>query len=155
MKTKSLFWGVLFSLLTAALVAIMLIFSQRYLLNDNNNAKAAPLFFNRDTPYKTSFVEVKNIVINLKNYEGRERYVLLELALSTTTPKNKTLTMEDLPAVRSSTVNLLSNADFQEIHNLPISELRRRLMEAYQRDLQTMNIQVPFENVIISKIVFQ
>lgn len=66
---------------------------------------------------------------------------------------NRTIAL--LPAVRSSTVDLLSNLDFKTIHDLSIPELRKKMMAAYERDFTTLDITMPFDNVIISKIVYQ
>ena len=155
MKFKTLMYGVLFSILSAGLASLIVLAANHYLLIDGSPSKEKPSFFKRNPNKEITFIELKNIIITLKSTDGRERYVLLELAFPTTSEENKNLTQSALPALRSATVNLLTNADFHEMHNLTIPELRTRLMTAYQHDLEALTLNVPFDNVIVSKIVFQ
>ncbi|EIC83883.1 flagellar basal body-associated protein FliL [Serratia sp. M24T3] len=144
---------ILFSALLAAIVADILITYVNPLILQNDQANLTKV--NHKGQKDIHFVEVKNIIITLQSSEGRERYLLLELALSTDSEANMNRTTALLPAVRSSTVDLLSNLDFKTIHDLSIPELRKKMMAAYERDFTTLDITMPFDNVIISKIVYQ
>lgn len=100
------------------------------------------------------FVEIKNIIITLKDNKS-ERYLQLELGLATGDDHDVKKVIAMVPAIQSATVNLLSNMDYQVVRNTSIVDLRRQLMGEYKKDFEKLNAPMPFDDVVISRMVFQ
>ncbi|CNI12294.1 MULTISPECIES: flagellar basal body-associated FliL family protein [Yersinia] len=100
------------------------------------------------------FVEIKNIIITLKDNKS-ERYLQLELGLATGDDNDVKKVIAMVPAIQSATVNLLSNMDYQVVRNTSIVDLRRQLMGEYKKDFEKLNAPMPFDDVVISRMVFQ
>lgn len=101
------------------------------------------------------FVEIKNMVITLKNIDDEERYMLLELGIATGDDADVKKVTALTPAIRGATVNLLSGMNYQEIRSFTIADLRQSLMSEYQRNFNELKVPMPFDDVVISKMVFQ
>ncbi|MDU7868298.1 MAG: flagellar basal body-associated FliL family protein, partial [Pantoea sp.] len=59
------------------------------------------------------------------------------------------------PAIRGATVNLLSAMEYDAVRSMNVELLRDKLMQAYSERFQSLNTRMPFNDVIISKMVFQ
>ena len=101
------------------------------------------------------FVEIKNVVITLKGKTQAERYLLLELNLATNSPEDTRRAQDMIPAVRGATVSLLSDMDYNDVRSMNVNELHDKLMVAYASRFKSLKMSVPFNDVIISKMVFQ
>lgn len=101
------------------------------------------------------FVEISNIVITLKNDGGKERYMLLELALTAATEDSAKQTELMIPAIRGATVALLTEKDYNAVRTLSVQALHDELMNAYQVRFSELKTRVPFNDVIISKMLLQ
>lgn len=101
------------------------------------------------------FVEIKNVVVTLKSRGDSERYLLLELALTTGSAADTHRAEELSPAIRGATVNLLSAMDYDAVRAMSVEVLRDKLMNAYSERFKSLNTRMPFKDVIISKMVFQ
>ncbi len=100
------------------------------------------------------FYPVEKIIVSLRN-DGRERYFVLDLMLlakRSDTPKR----FEPVePIVRNSVVSYLSGLKFDELRSLQIAELQARLEEAVRTDFNNKRIAMPFEQVLVSKLIVQ
>ncbi|WP_342221737.1 flagellar basal body-associated FliL family protein [Candidatus Fukatsuia endosymbiont of Tuberolachnus salignus] len=101
------------------------------------------------------FVEIKNMVITLKNIDQDERYMLLELGIATGDDDDIKKVNALTPAIRGATVNLLSGMNYREVRDLTIADLRQSLMSEYQKNFNQLKVPMPFDDVVISKMVFQ
>lgn len=101
------------------------------------------------------FVEIKNIVVTLRSEGDRERYMLLELALTAADEEAVQRTELMLPAIRGATVALLSDMDYHEVRALRVADMHDKLMEAYSDRFKQLNNVLPFNDVIISKMLLQ
>lgn len=113
-------------------------------------------YFSRDeeeTPVQ--FVEVKNIVVTLRGEDNRERYMLLELALTTVDNERSQLTEQMLPAIRGATVALLTDMEYSAVRAMRVVDMHDKLMEAYSAKFKQLNNPLPFTDVIISKMLLQ
>ena len=45
--------------------------------------------------------------------------------------------------------------DYQAVRETSIVDLRRQLMSEYKRDFEKLNAPMPFDDVVISRMVFQ
>lgn len=101
------------------------------------------------------FVEIKNIVITLNGAGGAEHYMQLELALTALGDENAKISSTIIPALRGATVNILSNRDYKEVRAMSVEQLRIVLIKEFQKTLFQLNIKAPFNDVVISRLVFQ
>ncbi|WP_174848884.1 flagellar basal body-associated FliL family protein [Yersinia artesiana] len=99
------------------------------------------------------FVELKNMVITLDDNKS-ERYLQLELGIATNDDDIKRV-IEILPAIRAATVNLLTHRDYQAVRQMSVVDLRRELMNEYKKEFEYLNSEIPFDAVVISKMVFR
>lgn len=110
----------------------------------------------QSTPPAASFIEVKNLVITLQGEGGRERYMLLDLVLVVHGEEQSSKAEAFLPAVRGATVALLNNQPYSEVRARPIMELHDQLMKRYHQESSQLGFApLPFDDVMISKMVFQ
>ncbi|MBB1198966.1 flagellar basal body-associated FliL family protein [Enterobacteriaceae bacterium 89] len=156
MNAKTMIFGAIIALVTAMCAAIMTVAGMHYLRVDSGSGESAlSNLFSSTEVHNVEFVEIKNVVITLKSNSNNERYLLLGVSLATSDPK-KTQSAEDMiPAIRGATVALLSDMDYQVVRNMSVGELRDKLNAAYVEKFASLKIPVPFDDVIISKMVFQ
>lgn len=149
-------FGVIIALVTAVCAAGLTVAGMHYFRADSTTGESplSGLFSSADA-HNVEFVEIKNVVITLKGTGSNERYLLLEVNLATSDPK-KTQSAQDMtPAIRGATVSLLSEMDYQAVREMSVSTLRDKLKAAYIEKFASLKIPVPFDDVIISKMVFQ
>jgi Flagellar basal body-associated protein FliL. len=154
MNTKTLLFGVIIALVTAVMAAGLTVVGTHVLRSDEG-ATAISKFFSSSEPQSVEFVEVKNLVITLKGSSRTERYLLLELNLATSGPDNTRKAEDMIPAIRGATVGLLSDMEYSTVRALSVNELHNKLKAAYEARFSSLNMNVPFDDVIISKMVFQ
>lgn len=156
MTVKTFSLGLVIALVAAVLAAFLAVMGNHLLAQPENGVgdKIAKIF-SSDSDASVEFVEIKNVVITLKNDSKKERYLLLELALATSDAKETARTEAMIPAIRGATVGLLSDMEYAHIRSMNVTELREQLMEAYVKKFKSLNAGVPFHDVIISKMVFQ
>lgn len=149
-------FGVIIALVTAVCAAALTVVGMQYFNAGTPSGKnAISGFFHSAQTRDVAFVEIKNVVITLKGNDSNERYLLLEVNLETSDPK-KTQTAKDMiPAIRGATVSLLSDMDYQQVREMTIGTLHSKLKAAYIEKFTSLKIPVPFDDVIISKMVFQ
>jgi flagellar FliL protein len=155
MTVKTFSLGLLIALIAAAFAAALTIVGTHVLTkNEGGSGMLTSLFSSSDEKH-IEFVEIKNVVITLQSSGSKERYLLLELALATDDPRNVQPIHDMSPAVRGATVSLLSDMNYDEVRAMSVSELKGKLMTAYSERFKSLNSTVPFQDVIISKLVFQ
>lgn len=156
MNAKTMLFGVIIALVTAVCAAALTVAGMHYFRADATTGEnAISGFFHSSDSHNVEFVEIKNVVITLKGTGENERYLLLEVNLATSDPK-KTKSVEDMtPAIRGATVSLLSEMDYQAVREMSVGTLRDKLKAAYIEKFASLKIPVPFDDVIISKMVFQ
>lgn len=154
MTVKTFSLGLLIAMIAAVVAAGLTVVGTHALREDSNLSAITSLFSSSDESV-VEFVEIKNVVITLKNASSKERYLLLELALTTDSAKDSKRTEDMIPAIRGATVSLLSDMDYDAVRAMSVKELRDQLMVAYQARFKSLNSTTPFKDVIISKMVFQ
>lgn len=117
--------------------------------------KVTAFFSRSEQAGPMQFVEMKNIVVTLRNDGDRERYMLLELALTVVDDDAFQRTELMLPAIRGATVALLSDMNYHDVRALRVPDMHDRLMEAYTDRFRQLNNSLPFTDVIISKMLLQ
>ncbi len=100
------------------------------------------------------FVEIKNMIITLKDNKT-ERYLQLELGVATGDDNDIKKVVAMVPVIQAATVNLLSSMDYQAVRQTSIVDIRRQLMNEYKKDFEKLNAPMPFDDVVISRMVFQ
>lgn len=95
------------------------------------------------------------MLITLKGTGNAERYLLLDLNLEAR-GEGSVRTVQDMtPAIRGATVSLLSGMDYDNVRALSVKQLCEKLKAAYIAKFKSLKRDVPFTDVIISKMVFQ
>lgn len=155
MTIKTFSLGLLIALIAAALAAVLTIVGTHMLSKDEGDSGMLTSLFSVSGEQRVEFVEIKNVVITLQSTSSKERYLLLELALATSDPHSVQMINDMSPAVRGATVSLLSGKQYDAVRAMSVSELKAELMKAYRERFRTLNSTVPFQDVIISKLVFQ
>ncbi|ADZ43757.1 TPA: flagellar basal body-associated FliL family protein [Yersinia enterocolitica] len=100
------------------------------------------------------FVEIKNMIITLKDNKT-ERYLQLELGVATGDDNDIKKVVAMVPVIQAATVSLLSSMDYQAVRQTSIVDIRRQLMNEYKKDFEKLNAPMPFDDVVISRMVFQ
>ncbi|SNY67947.1 flagellar basal body-associated protein FliL [Enterobacter sp. CC120223-11] len=156
MNAKTMLFGVMIALITAVCAAAMTVAGMHFLRADTASGES-PLsgLFSSTEPRTVEFVEIKNVVITLKGNDSNERYLLLEVNLATSDPQKTQSAKDMIPAIRGATVSLLSDMDYHDVREMSIGTLHSKLKAAYVEKFASLNIPVPFDDVIISKMVFQ
>ena len=153
MNTKTLIFGLVIALVTSVLAAVFSVGGMQYFKSKEGHEKT--IFSAKQEETKVEFVEITKLVITLKGEHDAERYLLLELALTTDAPENTKKVEAMIPALRGATVNLLSDMDYKAVRDMSVTELRKKLKAAYAESAASLKVTVPFTDVIISKMVFQ
>lgn len=143
-------WG---PLLLISLIAVAVKYHDAIWDKLNNKPAVVSKSFVRGNK-SVQFVEIKNMIITLKDTKA-ERYLQLELGMATGDDNDIKKVVSMVPVIQSATVNLLSHMDYQAVRNTSIVDLRRQLMNEYKKDFEKLNAQMPFDDVVISRMVFQ
>ncbi len=159
MSLKNFFLKLLMMLAGAMLTAVLVITGNQY-INARNMAGGETAGFSLFSSEKTAqpdlrFVEMTNLIITLKSDTRKERYLLLDLALTTHGEAESKQAEAMMPKIKGITVDVLSSMDYNELRNLSLLELRQRMMERYRQVFKITNVTLPFRDVIVSKMVFQ
>lgn len=154
MTVKTFSLGLLIALIAAVFAAGLTVVGT-HLLKDEGGLSAITNAFKSEKDSHVEFVEIKNVIITLKSEGSKERYLLLELALTTDDASNTKRTEEMTPAIRGATVSLLSDMNYNTVRGMNVNELREKLLVAYSARFKSLKSSMPFKDVIISKMVFQ
>lgn len=156
MNAKALLIAVIIALVTAVGTAALTVTGMHLLRTDEGTGQSILSgLFSSSESHQVEFVEMKNVVITLKGTGEGEHYLLLEVNLATTDADKKKRVENMIPAIRGETVSLLSDMDYDSVRAMSVKTLRDKLMAAYSEKFASLKIRVPFDDVIISKMVFQ
>lgn len=105
-------------------------------------------------PSQYEFYPVDKIIVSLRG-EAREHYFVLDLVLQAkVSEKPKPFEVAE-PLVRNSVVAHLSSMAYDELRSMPINELQERLETVLFEDFASKNAAVPFEHVLVNKLLVQ
>ena len=105
-------------------------------------------------PSEYVFFPVQKIIVSVRG-DGREHYFVLDLALQAEVSDEPPKFEQAEPIVRNSVVGYLSSLPFDELRGLKIGELQERLEKALFADFAGKNAAVPFEHVLVNKLIVQ
>jgi len=157
MNMKTLLLNFILMLVTAAVTSLLVLVGSQY-LNKSDSESAAGTFFSTSTSEEKKnlqFVEIKNLVITLKSNTVKERYLLLDLALTTHDETQSQRAENLLPKIKGIAVDVLTSMEYSEVRSMSVMELRALMMERYQSAFHNISVTIPFDDVTISKMVFQ
>ncbi|WP_172606532.1 flagellar basal body-associated FliL family protein [Pantoea coffeiphila] len=157
MNIKTLILNFILMLVAAIITALLVLAGSRYLDNKSDNSENSSFFSSQpaDDKKNLQFVEIKNLVITLKSNSVKERYLLLDLALTTHDEAQSQRAENLLPKIKGIAVDVLTSMDYSEVRSMTVMELRSLMMERYQSAFHNINVTIPFDDVTISKMVFQ
>lgn len=105
-------------------------------------------------PAEYLFHPVDKVVVSLAG-EGREHYLVFDLVLQANIETDKKKLEQIDPMVRNSAVAHFTSMKFQELRGQAIPQLQAALETAVLHDFTARNLLVPFEHVLISKMIVQ
>lgn len=105
-------------------------------------------------PLQYEFFPVEKIIVSVRG-EGREHYFVLDLALQAQASDKPKHFEQAEPIVRNSVVAYLSALPFDELRGMQIAELQQRLELVLFEDFASKNAAVPFEHVLVNKLLVQ
>jgi len=143
--------------LVTALVTALLVLAGSQYLNKKNDGSVPDSFFSSSSEEEKvlQFVEIKNLVITLRSNSLKERYLLLDLALTTTDELQAQRAENLLPKIKGIAVDMLTSMDYNEVRGMSVQALRSLMMKRYQSAFHNIGVTIPFDDVTISKMVFQ
>ncbi len=100
------------------------------------------------------FVPVEKIIVSSRG-EDREHYFVIDLVLQARAEQERKKLESVAPMVRSSVVANLTPEKFEVLRAMPIGEVQARLEKAVIDDFATRKVVVPFEHVMLSKMIVQ
>ncbi|AKJ41403.1 flagellar basal body-associated FliL family protein [Pragia fontium] len=161
---KNIVLALIVAIFSASLTGCVMFFAGNGMATkeqDKEGSGISSLFSSKEKETEVHFVTIKNIVITLNsdlsgnNASGYEHYLLLDLALTAKDTDSVKKIESAIPLIQSSTVNLLTNMKYSDIRNTNVSDLRKKLLAEYQKAYKGLNMTVTFNDVLISKMVFQ
>ncbi len=100
------------------------------------------------------FVPVEKIIVSSRG-EDREHYFVIDLVLQAKAEQERKKLESVAPMVRSSVVANLTPEKFEVLRAMPIGEVQTRLEKAVIDDFAARKVVVPFEHVLLSKMIVQ
>ena len=101
-----------------------------------------------------TFYPIEKVIVNLPGPK-RERYMVLDLALQADSKLNTATFKQIEPLVRHSVISSLSQLPFDELRQLPVSDVQGRIESRLRQDFAGKSMTVPFEAVLVSKLLVQ
>ncbi|MCP8462713.1 flagellar basal body-associated FliL family protein [Pseudomonas sp. ZM23] len=100
------------------------------------------------------FVPVEKIIVSSRG-EDREHYFVIDLVLQGRSDQERKKLESVAPMVRSSVVANLTPEKFETLRAMPIGDVQQRLEKALLDDFAARKVVVPFEHVLLSKMIVQ
>ena len=100
------------------------------------------------------FVPVEKIIVSSRG-EDREHYFVIDLVLQARAEQERKKLESVAPMVRSSVVANLTPEKFEVLRAMPIGDVQTRLEKAVIDDFAARRVVVPFEHVLLSKMIVQ
>ncbi|WP_440467902.1 flagellar basal body-associated protein FliL [Pseudomonas sp. YH-1] len=100
------------------------------------------------------FVPVEKIIVSSRG-EDREHYFVIDLVLQAKADQERKKLESVAPMVRSSVVANLTPEKFEVLRAMPIGDVQARLEKAVIDDFAARKVVVPFEHVMLSKMIVQ
>lgn len=100
------------------------------------------------------FVPVEKIIVSSRG-EDREHYFVIDLVLQGKADQERKKLESVAPMVRSSVVANLTPEKFETLRAMPIAEVQQRLEKALLDDFAARKVVVPFDHVLLSKMIVQ
>lgn len=100
------------------------------------------------------FVPVEKIIVSSRG-DDREHYFVIDLVLQAKADQERKKLESVAPMVRSSVVANLTPEKFGVLRAMPIGDVQMRLEKALLDDFAARKVVVPFEHVLLSKMIVQ
>ena len=101
-----------------------------------------------------AFYPIEKIIVNLPG-QGRERYVVLDLALQADSRLKAGTLKQVEPLVRHSVISSLSQLSFDELRQLSIDDVQGRIETRMRQDFASKGLTAPFSGTLVSKLLVQ
>nr|WP_231851598.1 flagellar basal body-associated FliL family protein [Citrobacter rodentium] len=104
---------------------------------------------------KSIFVSLQETIVTLHDNDGADHYMSAELVMVVASEKESEQIKQQEPLYQSIAVERLSEMKYEEIRALKISEIRKLIAEALQKELKDRKIAAPYKDILVKKVVFQ
>lgn len=104
-----------------------------------------------------TFFSMPETIITLHDKDDRDRYMLVELVFIVN-GKDKEQTDQltaDQPFYQSVVVDTLSNISYEDVRRLHVSEIKDLLLKSINKGVLSHNMETPYEDLLIKKVVYQ
>ncbi|WP_435954656.1 flagellar basal body-associated FliL family protein [Dryocola sp. BD626] len=101
------------------------------------------------------FVSLSDSVVTLHDVDNDDHYMLVELALVVDNDVASKKALADEPLYQSIIVATLADMKYEEARTLKISELRKLLTDSLAKELSNREVTIPYNDVLVKKVVFQ
>lgn len=155
MKIKTIAAGLAMMVCCALLTATLVIIGmQRFpaVKEESRESAAFTLFKTEEKPQNVRYLELKNQVVTLKGRDNREHYLLLDLAYVVYSDAALKTAENDLPKLKGALVSMFSGMEYGAARAMSVDDIHLQLMTRYEG---MFGKDIPFADVIISKMVFQ
>ena len=101
------------------------------------------------------FVSLSDSVVTLHDSDDDDHYMLVELALVVGNDADSKRTLADEPLYQSIIVAALADMKYEDARSLKITDLRKIITDSLSKELNKRELNIPFTDVLVKKVVFQ
>ncbi|WP_148873034.1 flagellar basal body-associated FliL family protein, partial [Serratia marcescens] len=101
------------------------------------------------------FVSLSDSVVTLHDADNDDHYMLVELAMVVDNDNAAKKIMADEPLYQSVIVSTLADMKYEQARAMKINELRALLTSAFNSELNRREATIPYNDILIKKVVFQ
>lgn len=155
-KSKRLIIGVL--ILLAAVVAAV-IFAVPDLCKSVGmvctvqKAKVSKKSEDKSVSRKSIFVNLPEVVVNLRGED--EHYLLINAVLDADHEDDVEAISDNESLFKSIMVSTLSDQEYEKIRESRVDDVNQLLDSAFKKELANRHIKIPYQKILIEKMVFQ
>lgn len=108
---------------------------------------------NKSVSRKSIFVNLPEVVVNLRGED--EHYLLINAVLDTEHEDDVEAISDNESLFKSIMVSTLSDQEYEKIRKSRVDDVNQLLDAAFRKELASRHIKVPYQKILIEKMVFQ
>ncbi|MCT4704634.1 flagellar basal body-associated FliL family protein [Enterobacteriaceae bacterium H16N7] len=101
------------------------------------------------------FVSLPESVVTLHDSENDDHYMLVELAMVVDNDNSAKKVLAEEPLYQSIIVSTLADMKYETARGLKINDLKKVLSSSMSQGLAAREMQMPYTDVLVKKVVFQ
>jgi flagellar FliL protein len=119
----------------------------------DEKTRAAGDSIEKSVSRKSKFVRLPEVVVNLRGDD--EHYLLINVVLDTDSEDSVEVINDNESLFKSIMVSTLSEEEYEKIRKSRVDEVKQLLDIAFRKELTNRNIKIPYQQILIEKMVFQ